>query len=243
MIVALTALVIASGGTAVAASSLVNGDTLIKKGTLSGNRLRKHTITGTQLNLKKLGKVPSAEKADAATKAQAAANAGHATTADKATLATNASNATNATDAINATNATNATNAGNAGTVGGQTVTKIFKKLPMGAATAEIYSRNGLLLSAGCTAGGTPIFTARGPSTAEMQVEGVASDDSPFSSESNGFTTAVDLTQGNTTGAAGLSYANASGQVVTVSYGFDQSPNFGSTNTGCAITGTAIASS
>jgi hypothetical protein len=90
MVVALTALVIALSGTAIAATQLVSGDKLIKKGTLSGNRLRKHTITGTQLNLNKLGKVPSAKTADTATTATNATNAGHASSADMASNATNA---------------------------------------------------------------------------------------------------------------------------------------------------------
>lgn len=81
MSVAIIALVVAASGTAVAASTLVNGDKLIKKGTLSGNRLRNHTITETQVNLSKLGTVPSAS------------NANHANSADNATNATNASNA------------------------------------------------------------------------------------------------------------------------------------------------------
>ena len=81
MMVALLALVVALGGTAFAAVAMVKGDKLIKKGSLSGNRLRKHTITGTQVNLSKLGKVPSASKADSAT---SATNAGHATNAANA---------------------------------------------------------------------------------------------------------------------------------------------------------------
>jgi hypothetical protein len=85
-ILAMLALVIAASGTAVAATKLVNGDKLIKKGTLSGNRLRKHTLTGTQINVSKLGKVPSAKKADTAT------------SATTATTATNATNATNAAE-------------------------------------------------------------------------------------------------------------------------------------------------
>lgn len=89
MVVAMTALVIASTGTAIAAG-LVTGDKLIKKRSLSGNRLRNHTITGTQVNLKKLGKVPSA------------ANADHATSATTASSATTAATATNATNAVNA---------------------------------------------------------------------------------------------------------------------------------------------
>jgi len=81
MVVAVMALVVAASGTAVAASALVNGDKLIRKGTLSGNRLRDHTITGRQVKLSKLGTVPSAAFA---------ANAGHASSATTATNATNA---------------------------------------------------------------------------------------------------------------------------------------------------------
>ena len=77
-ILAMLALVIAASGTAFAATKLVSGDKLIKKGTLSGNRLRKHTITGTQINLNKLGKVPSAQKADTATSATSATTATNA---------------------------------------------------------------------------------------------------------------------------------------------------------------------
>jgi hypothetical protein len=96
MVVAIIALVVALSGTAIAASKLISGDKLIKKQSLSGNRLRNHTITGQQVNLATLGKVPSA------------ANADHASNADRVT---------NATSAINATNAANA---GNANTLGGQ---------------------------------------------------------------------------------------------------------------------------
>ncbi|MDQ6835918.1 MAG: hypothetical protein M3016_06985 [Actinomycetota bacterium] len=82
----MVALVLAASGTAIAASHLVRGDKLIKKRSLSGNRLRNHTITGKQVNLKKLGKVRNARNADFAT---------HATTATNATNATNATSATN----------------------------------------------------------------------------------------------------------------------------------------------------
>ena len=39
MVVALVALIVAASGTAVAASRMVNGDSLIRKNSLSGNRL------------------------------------------------------------------------------------------------------------------------------------------------------------------------------------------------------------
>lgn len=64
MVVAVTALVVATSGTAVAASHLVAGDHLIKKASLSGDRLRNHTLTGLQIRLSQLGTVPNAKNAD-----------------------------------------------------------------------------------------------------------------------------------------------------------------------------------
>ena len=75
MAVALVALVVSLGGTAAAAGfGPFEGNEIIKKKSLSGNRLKKHsvsgnrlqghTITGTQINLSKLGKVPTAVNAD-----------------------------------------------------------------------------------------------------------------------------------------------------------------------------------
>ena len=66
MVVALLALVVALGGTAVAGIIRSKGDTIIKRHSLSGNRLKNHTITGTQINLSKLGTVPNAAFANAA---------------------------------------------------------------------------------------------------------------------------------------------------------------------------------
>jgi hypothetical protein len=84
-VVAIVAVVLAASGTAIAATKLVSGDSLIKRGSLSGNRLRKHTLTGTQINLNKLGKVPSANRADVAATALSATDATHAKSADNAT--------------------------------------------------------------------------------------------------------------------------------------------------------------
>src|SRR5689334_19266974 len=63
MVVAIAALVVAASGTAVAASHLVTGDSLIKRDSLSGNRLRNATVTGKQIRLSSLGPVPSAKVA------------------------------------------------------------------------------------------------------------------------------------------------------------------------------------
>jgi hypothetical protein len=91
LIVSIIALAVAMSGSAVAATTLAThptkhkttkkksakapltkGDKLIAKSSLSGNRLRRHTLTKTQINLKKLGTVP---KAKAALTAQTAVNA------------------------------------------------------------------------------------------------------------------------------------------------------------------------
>ncbi len=63
MVVAIIALVVAASGTAVAATKLVSGDSLIKKHSLSGDRLRNQTVTGKEIKLSSLGEVPSARTA------------------------------------------------------------------------------------------------------------------------------------------------------------------------------------
>ncbi len=64
IVISIVALVIAASGSAVAASRLVSGDSLIKKRSLSGDRLRNQTLTGKQIRLSSLGQVPSAKNAD-----------------------------------------------------------------------------------------------------------------------------------------------------------------------------------
>lgn len=123
MIVAMIALIVALGGTAVAAKSLVDGNKLIKKRSLSGSRLKANTLTGTEIRESKLGKVPTAAKADSATKA---------TAADTATKATTADAATNATHATNADTATNATN------LGGQAASAYQRRTSQGNALAGV---------------------------------------------------------------------------------------------------------
>jgi hypothetical protein len=63
MLVAVIALVVATSGTAFAAGQLVNGDSLIKKDSLSGDRLKQGSITGKQIKLSSLGPVPNARNA------------------------------------------------------------------------------------------------------------------------------------------------------------------------------------
>jgi hypothetical protein len=155
-------------------------------------------------------------------------------------IITNRASGLSVASAKNADNAANAGNAGNANKVGGATVTKIFEKFATNTPATQIYSANGLVIAAGCTAG-VPVLTANGPATGEMQAQGNGAT-APFFLEQNGFSTPRDLRNNNSRGSGSLSYANSGGQVVTMTYGFDDSPNFGGTNTGCAITGIAIAS-
>lgn len=108
LLISVVALIVAASGTAIAAGRLVSGDKLIAKGTLSGDRLRKHTITALELNLAQ-AKVPNAAGADHAATAGFAANATSARTAMNATTANTAVTAFSATNAANAVNAKNAT--------------------------------------------------------------------------------------------------------------------------------------
>src|ERR1700753_3690617 len=61
MIVALIALVVALGGTAYAAGQ-INGNS-IQKQSIGGGKLKKKTLTGYQVNVDKLGTVPSSHRA------------------------------------------------------------------------------------------------------------------------------------------------------------------------------------
>ena len=99
MLVAGVALSVALAGTASAALDLSKGDALIAKHSLSGNRLRNHSVTGAQIRVNTLGKVPSALNADHARIAVSADAAQHALSADTAGHATAADNATHANTA------------------------------------------------------------------------------------------------------------------------------------------------
>jgi hypothetical protein len=102
-VIALAALFLAAGGVSYAAAT-ING-TALKNRSVSASKLMRHTLTGNEINLSKLGKVPSARIADTAT------NAAHATGADNATHAAAADAATHAAAADNAAHAKTADSA------------------------------------------------------------------------------------------------------------------------------------
>jgi hypothetical protein len=61
MVIALIALIVALGGTAIAAQNINGG--AIKKQTIGGGKLKQKTLTGFQINTNKLGTVPTARRA------------------------------------------------------------------------------------------------------------------------------------------------------------------------------------
>jgi hypothetical protein len=82
MVVACIALIAAVGGSAIAdqavdvakRAKLINGKK-IKKRSIAGNRLKRNTLNGTEINESKLGRVPRSSTATNATNAATAANA------------------------------------------------------------------------------------------------------------------------------------------------------------------------
>jgi hypothetical protein len=165
MIVAILALAVASTGTAIAAGQM-NGDALIKKGSLSGNRLRRHSVTGKQVKLSTLGKVPTARAADTATNALTANNAASATTAGTAQTATSADSATTAVTATTATTATNASDLGGIAAAGYTTGTGVQGGHAANVATNT--TQNAFLdipgigqLQIACSAANVPTLTVR----------------------------------------------------------------------------------
>ncbi len=78
-IVAYLALILAVGGGTFAVAKKGGGKKIngakLKKRSVPAGKLKKHTITGNEVNLNKLGKVPSAKAADTAGSATSAGSA------------------------------------------------------------------------------------------------------------------------------------------------------------------------
>lgn len=113
-VVAYLALFVALGGTAFAGpiaqlAKTVSGDSVVKKRTLSGNRLRKDTVTGTEVKENTLGQVPKANQANSA------GSANSANTANSAGFANSAGSASSAGSANTAGFANSANTANSAG--------------------------------------------------------------------------------------------------------------------------------
>ena len=122
---------IAIGGTAYATSQLPKnsvGTKQLQKNAVTGTKVKDKTLTGADINLAKLGRVPSAKNAAHATSANSATTAGHATNAEHATNADHSSSADQATNASHATNADSATNATTAASLQGFDPNSVWKR-------------------------------------------------------------------------------------------------------------------
>ncbi|MGO9558826.1 MAG: hypothetical protein ACLPQS_16465 [Acidimicrobiales bacterium] len=62
-VIATAALLVALGGTSYAATSAINGSELQNR-SVGGDKLKEHTVTGTDVKVSSFGKVPSAQTAD-----------------------------------------------------------------------------------------------------------------------------------------------------------------------------------
>jgi hypothetical protein len=128
----------------------------------------------------------------------------------------------------------------NATTVDGQTVSKIFAIQPTSTPPTQVFSADGLTLSAQCD--GSTFFGLTGQSTdgsAEIDWRSVAS--LSGARETTGTAPFTIVVPANVQAGMTMTYANTSGQTVTLNFGFDSGAAFGTTGQ-CAIWGTAMSS-
>jgi hypothetical protein len=139
-----------------------------------------------------------------------------------------------------ATNADNATNAANAAAVGGQTVTKLFTKIPSGTGATTVYQRNGLTLSVAC-AGGALQFRATTSVNDSIFFSEGGNNGTAFSLRSSNFDVGDTLNPlaAQSRGNGTITYSTPTGEYVTVTYAADDAATF-DTFDGCVIVGSAI---
>jgi hypothetical protein len=128
MVVAVIALIVALGGTAIAAQSINGG--AIKKQTIGGGKLKQKTLTGFQINTNKLGVVPAAKRAAhtywaVVNNPASPGNAALARASDEGISATEGGGAVTVTFPVNISACANVSSRNNAGTT------------PPGAGTAQ----------------------------------------------------------------------------------------------------------
>ena len=119
MVVSVIALVVALGGTAIAAQNINGG--AIKKQTIGGGKLKEKTLTGFQINTNKLGAVPAAKRAShtywaVVNNPTGAGNAALARASDAGITATEGGGAVTVTFPVNISGCANVAGRNNAGT-------------------------------------------------------------------------------------------------------------------------------
>lgn len=128
MLVSVIALIVALGGTAIAAQTINGG--AIKKQTIGGGKLKRKTLTGFQINTNKLGTVPSARRAShtywaVVNNPSSPGNAALARASDEGISASEGGGAVTVTFPVNISGCANVSSRNNAGTT------------PPGAGTAQ----------------------------------------------------------------------------------------------------------
>jgi hypothetical protein len=136
----------------------------------------------------------------------------------------------------------------NATAVDGQTVSKIFLNLAPHTSTTQVFSADGLSISADCTGSGGDQLGLYAQSTdpnAELNWNGNNSGFVENEDEDTG-TGVFDLLDGSSPGSnqgnITVNYSTTAGKIVTVSLGFDYDGAFGS-GSDCGVWGTGVSSS
>jgi hypothetical protein len=254
--IATLALFVALSGTSYAVGSQIDGAHL-KNRSVAGSKLKKHTVTGTDVNTAGFPKVPAAQHADDATNATNSANAAHATDAANAVHATNATEAQTITGTITAgqvsgavANATNAASAATAASVNGNTFEQINANASAGNPATLLNNFDGLQLECIGPAGtgGTVSLrivndSADGGSFGAGEIDESGSvhfDQGPVSAATGGVPEATTFTFPVSTGAQmNFSYKRTDGSTVDVVSGTFTIV----INNGCTAFGNADASS
>lgn len=146
-----------------------------------------------------------------------------------------------ATDASHATSADHATSASEVSGIG---ITKVFFHGPAGAKRVQVYSADGLVITAGCDEIGNKadvLASGNDPKNeGHLAFHVFSLGTAPYAEEVDPLGTSVHgLTATRERGSGGLTYSTPDGHVVTMEYGFS-SNDYG--NEGCTFSGIASAS-
>lgn len=145
MLVSVIALIVALGGTAIAAQNINGG--AIKKQTIGGGKLKRKTLTGFQINTNKLGTVPSARRAShtywaVVNNPASPANAALARASDEGIGASEGGGAVTVTFPVNISGCANVSSRNNAGTTPPGAGTAQTNTSPANANAIEVRTRD-----------------------------------------------------------------------------------------------------
>ena len=145
MVVAVIALIVALGGTAIAAQNINGG--AIKKQTIGGGKLKQKTLTGFQINTNKLGTVPAAKRAShtywaVVNNPASPSNAALARASDEGISAAEGGGAVTVTFPVNISGCANVAGRNNAGTTAPGAGTAQTNTSPANANAIEVRTKD-----------------------------------------------------------------------------------------------------